>query len=276
MLKNIMIFSIVLLSSVWASSQTRIINGTEVSSLNTEWKTITALKWRGKAYCAGTLIAPTWVLTAAHCLVDSSNHVYTVASGDTVGIGSYNINTLVSYIPKRFIIHPSYTASTNDNDIGLVELQTAVTGISPIDYDTSHSLATNTQTKVAGWGNMSTSPYSFNNVFPSNLMEARVPIVSTSLCNSSFSYNGTITSNMICAGYMKSTKDSCQGDSGGPLIVNNTLVGIVSWGNGCARDNFPGVYTKIQNYKVWIESYVPYKVSKTAVLIPIITLLLGS
>jgi trypsin len=210
-------------------------------------------------------------------LVDSSNNVYPVENGDTVGIGSYNINTLTSYIPQRFIIHPSYTPSTNDNDIGLVELGTAVTSVSPIAYDdTSSSLATNTQTKVAGWGNMSTSPYSFDRVFPSNLMEALVPIVSTSLCNSSISYDGTITSNMICAGYMKSTRDSCQGDSGGPLIVNNTLVGIVSWGNGCAKDNFPGVYTKIQNYKGWIESYVPYKVAKTAVLVPIITFLLGS
>jgi len=68
-----------------------------------------------------------------------------------------------------------------------------------------------------------------------------------------------LTQNMMCAGYFVSNRDSCYGDSGGPLIVDNTLVGIISWGNECAEDGFPGVYTKVQNYTTWIETYVPRK-----------------
>jgi len=68
---------------------------------------------------------------------------------------------------------------------------------------------------------------------------------------------------MMCAGYFVSTRDSCDGDSGGPLIVDNTLVGIVSWGGDCAEDGFPGVYTKVQNYISWIKTYVPKKTIPT-------------
>ncbi|MDQ7085611.1 MAG: serine protease [Sulfurovum sp.] len=276
MFKNIFITSLIGSCILWASSEIKIINGTEVAASNEEWQTIVALKWQDSPYCAGTLIAPTWVLTAAHCLVDSSNNVYEVASGDTIEVGSYNINTMIVYRPKRFIVHGSYNPSLSDHDIGLIELTTAVTQVSPIAYDTSHSLASDTQTKVAGWGNMST----IGTVVPTQLMEALVPIVSTSLCNSSISYNGAITDNMLCAGYMQSTRDSCQGDSGGPLIVDNTLVGIVSWGKGCAQDNFPGVYAKVQNYESWIKGYTPYKVinedkNLAKALVPIISILLG-
>ena len=57
---------------------------------------------------------------------------------------------------------------------------------------------------------------------------------------------------MICAGIGE--KDSCQGDSGGPLVdVNRYLVGIVSWGEGCARDGYPGVYTEVAHFVEWIK-----------------------
>jgi trypsin len=88
--------------------------------------------------------------------------------------------------------------------------------------------------------------------YPEDLQEALLPIVDFDTCNSDTSYEGYLTENMFCAGYLDGRKDGCQGDSGGPLIVDNTLVGIVSWGNGCAQENFPGVYTKVQNYASWI------------------------
>jgi trypsin len=72
-----------------------------------------------------------------------------------------------------------------------------------------------------------------------------VPIVSHEECNKAYEEYGGITDNMICAAEVGGGKDACQGDSGGPLAVGGFLVGIVSWGVGCALPNYPGVYSNV-------------------------------
>jgi len=265
MIKIILIF-IFLVGVMYAENITknfvikpRIINGTQVSQNDNTWRFIVALKYNGSQYCGGSLIAPNWVLTAAHCLSNEyTGEPYVATISDTVGAGSYHLGSTINYEIKRFIIHPAYNFNTLDNDIALIELDTNVTAINPILYDTAYALSVDTQTKVAGWGNMSTNSENY----PKNLREALTPILDFNQCNSSSSYEGELTKNMLCAGYFVSNRDSCQGDSGGPLIVDNTLVGIVSWGNEkCATDGYPGIYTKVQNYTNWIKSYVPKKVN---------------
>ncbi|XP_030751742.1 trypsin-7-like [Sitophilus oryzae] len=89
------------------------------------------------------------------------------------------------------------------------------------------------------------------------LREVNVPIISNIDCRKT-GYSNRITDNMICAGFPQGQKDSCQGDSGGPLHVINgsihQIVGIVSWGEGCAQPNYPGVYTRVNRFITWIES----------------------
>ena len=81
-------------------------------------------------------------------------------------------------------------------------------------------------------------------------MQASVPIVGYASCDSSY---GNLSMGMLCAGYMLTGGvDACQGDSGGPLVCNGVLVGIVSFGQGCAQPGYPGVYTNVSYYNTWI------------------------
>ena len=110
---------------------------------------------------------------------------------------------------------------------------------------------------VMGWGNQSTT----GEEFPDRLFQVEVPLVSNQQCANNYAPGGTtITENMICAGFKQGGKDSCQGDSGGPLLyqLNGTWqqVGIVSFGEGCAQPDFPGVYARVEKYNDWVSQQI--------------------
>lgn len=106
---------------------------------------------------------------------------------------------------------------------------------------------------VTGWGLTSE-----HGAGVAALREVTVPIVDRASCNRANSFIAPVTKNMFCAGYAEGNRDACQGDSGGAASINGVVVGVVSWGNGCARANFPGVYTKVANYRGWIEQYTGF------------------
>jgi trypsin len=148
--------------------------------------------------------------------------------------------------------HEQYNSATLNNDISVVwlasALNTAPAGVAVIGmHAAGATLAAGVTVTVAGWGATCEGCAG-----SAGLRAVSKPVVSNAQCNTW--YGGGITAGMLCAGFAAGGRDACQGDSGGPLTQGNTLVGVVSWGRGCARPNLPGVYARVAHYRAWISS----------------------
>ncbi|XPS73274.1 Trypsin [Ascochyta lentis] len=204
-----------------------------------EFPFIVSLQRSGSHFCGGTLLNSRTVVTAAHCTVGQT------ASSLTVRAGSLNRNSGGTLVRVSSItVHPSFSSSTLNNDVAIWKLATAIPTSSTIGYASlpaaNSDPAAGSTTTVAGWGTTSSGGTS-----PTTLRKVDVPIVSRATCRQNYSV-AEITDNMVCAGLTAGGKDSCQGDSGGSLVnAARTLVGIVSWGNGCAQAGQPGVYSRV-------------------------------
>jgi secreted trypsin-like serine protease len=139
-------------------------------------------------------------------------------------------------------IHPGYNTKDNRYDIAVLTLAKPFTGVPVLPLET-HARADRAGAvpTVYGWGDtQGTGP-------DQTLQKAAVPDLgdNTCLANKSYVAGGYAAATNICAGYLKGGTDACQGDSGGPLVLNGRLLGVVSWGQGCAQPNKPGVYAEI-------------------------------
>lgn len=190
-------------------------------------------------FCGGTLINSLTVVTAAHCsdFVTSSQVQVLVGTRKLDGSGR-RVNV------SRITVHPNWNPQTFDTDVAVWRLSAPVS-ITKYASLASADGAVGDLLLTTGWGALAAG-----GSFPIDLHKVDVPLVSRANCNDQNSYNGAITSSMLCAGRDSGGKDSCQGDSGGPLTrgANNTvLTGITSWGSGCAAANLHGVYTRVSN-----------------------------
>ncbi|KAL2729018.1 serine proteinase stubble-like [Vespula squamosa] len=220
-----------------------------------EWPWISALFNAGRQFCGGSLIDNKHVLTAAHCVVNMNS--WDVARL-TVRLGDYNIktNSEIRHVErrvKRVVRHRGFNSRTLYNDVAILTLSEPVEfteEIRPICLPSGSKLYVGMTATVIGWGSLRESGPQ-----PAILQEVSIPVWSNSECK--FKYGsaapGGIVDSFLCAG--RAAMDSCSGDSGGPLMVNDgrwTQVGIVSWGIGCGKGQYPGVYTRVSHFLPWI------------------------
>lgn len=234
------------------------------------------LLYSNRFYCGGTLINDRYVLTAAHCVHGFNKDRITVRLLEHDTSTTEETQTITKKV-LRIVRHNNYSPSNYNSDIALLRLDSPVEisdQLRPVCLPTVGKSYSGVDGIVTGWG--ATKEGGSISVL---LQEVTVPIISNIDCRKTGYSEKRITDNMLCAGYKEGAKDSCQvsypillvfhclnffsllqGDSGGPLHVQSTkdpsvyqIVGVVSWGEGCAKPNYPGVYTRVNRYDTWIK-----------------------
>ncbi|XP_076875373.1 transmembrane protease serine 2 [Brachyhypopomus gauderio] len=236
-----------------SNAGTRIVGGQAVTSRG-RWPWQVSLHVAGRHVCGGSIITPSWILTAAHCI-----QPFPLAGQWRVYVGLLNLDEMQAALGvtvSLVVYHSSFDTKTNNNDIALMKLSTRLgmtNNVGPVCLPNAGiSFVAPRQCSITGWGAVHVG-----GAASEQLQEASVSLIDRSVCNSHQVYYGQITNTMICAGRLEGGVDSCQGDSGGPLVTQEGslwwLIGDTSWGDGCAYKNKPGVYGNVTQFLEWIN-----------------------
>ncbi|XP_061071970.1 suppressor of tumorigenicity 14 protein homolog isoform X1 [Conger conger] len=222
-----------------------------------EWPWQVSLHFRTSGHvCGASIISDTWLLSAAHCFKyapeyhDAQNWQTYSGMHD-----QYDHDDVQMRKVKNIISHPDYNQMTYDYDIAMMELSEPLeftNTIHPICLpDRTHFFPPGMPCWVTGWGTLREGGRTAR-----VLQKAEVKVINDTVCN--VVTEGQVTSRMLCSGFLSGGVDACQGDSGGPLVCREESgkwfqAGIVSWGEGCARRNKPGVYSRVTKLRDWIR-----------------------
>ncbi|KAF3426627.1 hypothetical protein E2986_01079 [Frieseomelitta varia] len=237
-------------------SQLRVVGGR--ASHPKAWPFLVAVYKEGIFYCGGVILSELWVLTAAHCLDGYAGQYFEIQAGV---LRRNSFSPMSQFRRARYmILHSQYDPRSMRNDIAMIMLDDPLRfnrWVRPICLPGPDLLGPMWRNKpepnstciAIGWG--AVKEFGEN---PDHLREVEVPILA------SCKYEDDRNDAVICAGYPQGGRDACQGDSGGPLLCRNPysesqwyVAGVISHGEGCARPNDPGAYTRVSYFVDWIR-----------------------
>ncbi|KAL0901252.1 hypothetical protein ABMA27_006544 [Loxostege sticticalis] len=243
----------------------RIIGGT-VTTINQYPEMVQLLQGSGNNFfqdCAGTIINNRAILSAAHCTIQFGASMRRIRYGSSFRTSGGTVITV-----NRVINHPNYDPRNEDNDFSILwvngNIPETATSRPALLAGANYYPADNQVVWAAGWGHTIAGDHSS---MSNQLRHVQVWVVNQGICRQRYANRVvndifgrprpapiTITDNMLCSGWLdRGGRDQCQGDSGGPLYHNGVVVGVCSFGHGCALPYFPGVNARVSRVVGWIN-----------------------